>query len=569
DPRSPEHGQYGFLQDLMRRVAYETLSRRDRSDRHLAAAAYLEQSSSDEDEIVEMLASHYLDASTAAPDLPDADAVRRRACELLRRAADRAESLGAPSEAQRYCAQAAGLTSVRLEQAELLDRAGEMAYRAAAMGAAVELSERARSLYEDAGEAVEAARVLVRLSRIDQIEGRLVAAIEGMERAHQVLSVEGPAEDLAGLSAMLGGAHYFAGDVVRAAELAERALDTAEALGLPSVLVDAILVKSMIGASGRHPEEARGLFQLALELATRHGLRSAASRACGNLSDLAFRRDRYTAALAHLEQAGSLARMIGDRRHEWFALSESCYALYMLGRWDDALASFAELPRARLATAGTLLSPLSSVLEIHVHRGDLDAARDLFAVYARMEQAADIQEQAVFASATACMLFSDGRHAEAIAAGAQTIELARTLGLDGQDVKQGVMWGLEAAVTLGDRDRIAELTDWIEAIPPGLRPPSLDGHMRRARARIAASVEAAHADHVAAVAQFRSLGMEFWMAVSLLEHAERLAPVMPEAAEPLVLEASDVFDRLRAVPWLARAAAVPVGGARTAPRLAG
>ena len=26
DPRSPEHGQYGFLQDLIRRVAYETLS---------------------------------------------------------------------------------------------------------------------------------------------------------------------------------------------------------------------------------------------------------------------------------------------------------------------------------------------------------------------------------------------------------------------------------------------------------------------------------------------------------------------------------------------------------------
>src|SRR5207245_1671304 len=43
DPRSPEHGQYGFLQDLVRRVAYETLSKRERKARHLAAAAYLEQ----------------------------------------------------------------------------------------------------------------------------------------------------------------------------------------------------------------------------------------------------------------------------------------------------------------------------------------------------------------------------------------------------------------------------------------------------------------------------------------------------------------------------------------------
>src|SRR5439155_11521152 len=41
DPRSPERGQYGFLQDLVRHVAYETLSKRQRRARHLAAAAHL------------------------------------------------------------------------------------------------------------------------------------------------------------------------------------------------------------------------------------------------------------------------------------------------------------------------------------------------------------------------------------------------------------------------------------------------------------------------------------------------------------------------------------------------
>ena len=35
DPRSPEHGQYGFLQDLVRHVAYETLARSERKSRHL------------------------------------------------------------------------------------------------------------------------------------------------------------------------------------------------------------------------------------------------------------------------------------------------------------------------------------------------------------------------------------------------------------------------------------------------------------------------------------------------------------------------------------------------------
>ena len=70
DPRSPEHGQYGFLQDLMRRVAYEMLSMRDRRERHLAAAAYLERTLADDDEIVEVLASHYIDAYTTALTAP-------------------------------------------------------------------------------------------------------------------------------------------------------------------------------------------------------------------------------------------------------------------------------------------------------------------------------------------------------------------------------------------------------------------------------------------------------------------------------------------------------------------
>ena len=73
DPRSPEHGQYGFLQDLVRHVAYETLSKKERRARHLAAAAHLSAAfAEDEDEVVEVIASHYLAAYEAAPDADDA-----------------------------------------------------------------------------------------------------------------------------------------------------------------------------------------------------------------------------------------------------------------------------------------------------------------------------------------------------------------------------------------------------------------------------------------------------------------------------------------------------------------
>ncbi|MGZ4242394.1 MAG: ATP-binding protein, partial [Actinomycetota bacterium] len=55
DVRSPERGQYGFVQDLVRQVAYDTLSKKDRKARHLAAAQDLETRwGEEEDEIVEV-----------------------------------------------------------------------------------------------------------------------------------------------------------------------------------------------------------------------------------------------------------------------------------------------------------------------------------------------------------------------------------------------------------------------------------------------------------------------------------------------------------------------------------
>src|SRR2546429_6078623 len=80
DPTSPEHGQYGFLQDLVRHVAYETLSKRERRSRHLAAAAHLSAAfAEDEDEVVEVIASHYVAAHEAAPDAEDAAEIRAKA----------------------------------------------------------------------------------------------------------------------------------------------------------------------------------------------------------------------------------------------------------------------------------------------------------------------------------------------------------------------------------------------------------------------------------------------------------------------------------------------------------
>ena len=85
-----------LLQDLVRHVAYETLSKRERRARHLAAADHLSTAFvADEDEVVEVIASHYIAAYEAVPDDEEAAEIREKARAMLVRAGDRAESLAA------------------------------------------------------------------------------------------------------------------------------------------------------------------------------------------------------------------------------------------------------------------------------------------------------------------------------------------------------------------------------------------------------------------------------------------------------------------------------------------
>jgi predicted ATPase len=71
DPLSPEKGSYGFAQNMLRQVAYGTLSRRDRKARHLKVAAQLSTAfPGDGAEAAEVIARHYLDALDAVPDDP-------------------------------------------------------------------------------------------------------------------------------------------------------------------------------------------------------------------------------------------------------------------------------------------------------------------------------------------------------------------------------------------------------------------------------------------------------------------------------------------------------------------
>ncbi len=564
DPRSPEQGQYTFLQDLLRHVAYETLPKRERREKHLAAADHL-STALGEDEVSEVIASHLLDAYRLDPGAEDGENLRRRAHESLLRAGERAGSLGASAEAQRYFEQTAELAERPEEKAKALLRAGEMALRISDNDYAGSAFERALSFYEESGDAHGAALASSWVATVEGTRGRRAEATERLERAYEVVADDEPDEAIALLLSRLAQSYWFGGDPKRAAERNELALDFAEALRLPEVLCRCWTTRAMILTASR-PQEARGLYQLALDLAMTDEIYSMASSLQGQLSDLAFQMDRYAESLGHQEQMLALSRRIGHRTREWFALSEMSHALTMLGRWDESLARFAEIPEEQLGSDANILSVLTGPLEIYLQRGQLDAARQLLACHdALLRNSSDVQAAGCFEAATASLALAEGDAERALAAAERSFEGRVSLGMNAQDVKRAFERALEAAVALGDRGKAERLIATIEEQPAGLRAPLLDAIADRFRALLAGDDPGADRHYTAAAAQFRALELPFYLAVVQLEHGEWLnARMRPADAQPLLAEARDTFERLQAQPWLERLDAVAPGAAAEA-----
>jgi predicted ATPase/class 3 adenylate cyclase len=554
DPRSPEHGQYGFLQDLVRHVAYETLSRRERRTRHLAAAAYLSAAfAEDEDEVVEVIASHFVAAYRADLDAADAAQIKAQAQGMLIRAAERAASLAAAAEARRYFEQAVELTDDETRRAALLDEAGEMARRAGDPDAARRLFEQSIELYEAAPDTHAAARVHLRLGHLDNATGRRDEAIDRLENVLAAISDDEPDEDLALLAASLAFAYWYSGDVERAAERAELALDIAEAHAYPLALARALRAKAGISHSRHHTEEGRALLKRSLEIAREHDLVDEAAVGYFWISDTCFQRDMYTDALGYLDESLSLSRRLGSRPHEWAVLAERTYPLYMTGRWDEAMSVINEFTQEQIDSGGVMLSMLESGVEISIARGKIDRANDIFAMFARLEGSTDLQDLSCYTSARASLHRAEGRMNEALADAVASIDMGdRMTGIAAQSVKQGLVDAVEAALAIGDSHKAEELLARIEAVPPGTRPPYLDAQARRLRARIGGDI----AGFVGAEEIFRRLDVPFWLAVTLLEHGELTGD------KPLLDEAREIFHLLNAQPWLDRvAAASPIDAA--------
>ena len=372
DPLSPERNQLAFLQDILRRVAYETLSVHDRKRRHLAAAAHLTREG--DDDIAAVLAAHYLDAYRLGPNDPDADELRELARLALVRAGDRASSLASAGEAARYFAQAAELADEPLERAGLLERAGREWGKDGEIDAAEHALEEAGRLLEEQGERHAAARVAARRAEVLRTADRVSEALALMRPAYDELIGGERTPEVALVAAQLARIAYFAGEREFALATTEVALDMGEIMHLPEVLAEALTTKATLVY--HRPHESGALLQEAIRIAKANDLSQTLLRSQFNFSGLAIEHDRLAEAREMLDDALAHARLRGDRTWGTLVVGQLAEVLELMGEWDEAWAVLDSLQNSSMTQFGTSLR-ISPMISLLLGRGQVAEARSL------------------------------------------------------------------------------------------------------------------------------------------------------------------------------------------------
>jgi class 3 adenylate cyclase/predicted ATPase len=558
DPLSPERGSYGFAQDMLRQVAYDTLSRRDRKTRHLAVAAHLRAAfAGDGEEVADVIARHYLDALDAVPDDGDAGQIRGQAIAALTRAADRAGRTGAPAQAAASYAAAARLIQADdgggdpAAAAVLWEHAAEAALTSADQAAAIEQAGQARELYQQGGDARSAARAQVIAGQALRQWGRYGEAREQLTAALDVLRAD-PDADTVRAMGELAALKVHAGSPAAGALSAE-----ALALGQDLAVDDATLASLFTtrgishGYAGRRPAAAAH-FREAARLATQAGNSLSLGRALLNLADAVTASDPAAGAEA-ARAAAAHSRRAGARSQLAAAVMNLAQALLMTGDWDAADAELAQAADADgLADLEYLACCRAWVAAL---RGEVPAAQAALAGLDDLRASEDPQDEALIAVTEA--FTAAARRQPAAALRHARAALGAALGISHEYLRWAWPLAARAAHDLADTATARELLDMLDSYPAGQLAPMQRAERDLARARLAVAdrdPDAADAAFTAAIAGLRQHSTPYHLAHGLLDHAARLAARGDtEAAAAATGEAAGIAQRLGCQPLLDRA----------------
>jgi tetratricopeptide (TPR) repeat protein len=566
EPLSPERGSYGFAQNMLRQVAYDTLSRRDRKARHLTVAAHLRAAfPGDGEEVTDVIARHYLDAMEAVPGDPDADQIRGQAIAALIRAAERAERTGAPARAAASYAIAAGLTSPGTGEGEdtadarpsaglLWERAAQDADISADYAAAVEHAGRARDHYLGRGQARAAARAQTIAGTALRKWGHLAEARDQLTAAVEVLREE-PGTDTVSALEQLAVVEVYAGSP-DADRLSAEALILGQALGVGTGQLAGLLLTRGIylGGAERRPQ-AIAYLREAARLATRDGDSLALGRALLNLADALAATDPAAAAETASTAVGQLRRT-GAEGYLAAAVMNLAQALLMLGDWDTADAELTQAVEADGLVGNEYLVCYRGWLA--ALRGDTATAETTLAGLQDLRVSEDPQNKAMI-SITEAFAAARRRPQDALRHARAALAHAGALGISHEYLRWAWPLAARAAHDLADTAATNELLALLDACQPGHLAPMHRAERDLVRARLASDDgdPAAAEALAAAIGGLRELSTPYHLAHGLLDQAGYLTRLGDtEAAAAAIGEARDISRNLRCQPLLDRATGI-------------
>lgn len=547
DPQSPERGAYRFGQEMLRQVAYETLSRRDRKARHLAVAAHLRSAfAGDGEEIADAIARHYSDALVAGPDDGDAGKITSEALAFLVRAGERAERSGAPARAAASYAEAAAIAPAD-QAAMLFEKASRASFDYDDEDKTIAYSDAARERHLASEDRRGAARAQSLKARMLVIAGRHAAARVELSEALEVLRPEPDADTVEALS-NLASLEVFSGNHVEAESLSTEALRLGQALDVPTSLLASVFITKGIAASLVNCViEATAYFEAAARLAQSAGDLGVTALAQLDLADVLARRDPRSAVEA-ARLAADHARRTGQRGVLSYAIGNIVIAQIELGAWDEAADSLRNALDSE-QVEDEILQQLDGWLA--GLRGEGKAAAAALRSLSRRRDSEEPQAQAGIAVLEALESLCQGDVAEALAHAMRALEKREAVGMGAESQRWAWPLAARAARFLEDSAVLSDLVAMLEAHPAGSITPALraEGQLVRSLIEFDEGRQAALDDVAGAISALRATGNAYQLAHGLVDYAGALRVCGDEESASCALEEARVIaDRLRCAP---------------------
>jgi class 3 adenylate cyclase/tetratricopeptide (TPR) repeat protein len=342
--------EYAFAHALVRDVAYEQITRADRSAKHRRVAEWIEALGRPE-EHAESLAHHYVTAlelaCAAGVETSDLEA---RAAVALHDAGDRALSLGAYNAAARFYETAVELLPPDdAKRGRLLLGYGTALFHSEVRGA--EALEQAYDALLQSRDRQGAAEAAAWLATLFKEEGRTDRARTWLKRAGDLAETLPPSRAKAAVLGNVSRSLLISEEYEEAIQVGTQALQLAETLGLDELQAHSLI---NIGTARLGAGDTGGIVELERGIAIAKSIDSIeAARGCGNLAAQLAERGQLGRALEANEEARALAERFRASWYTRWLRNNEAELLFHRGAWDKALAAAEEvIPEQTIMASG-------------------------------------------------------------------------------------------------------------------------------------------------------------------------------------------------------------------------